>query len=87
MGKRTQGAARIGLAWQKLAELFFFGCSRGNGFEAEACHSSKIVLLFNKKLPFLPNPLLWNMPMDGGQQTPTLLFGNIVVSTYEIHFT
>ena len=79
----------LGLVWpgRSWQSYFSLGVLEAMDSEAEACHSSKIVLLFNKKLPFLPNPLLWNVPMDGGQQTPTLLFGNIVVSTYEIHFT
>ena len=44
-GKELQAQRRIGLAWQRVAEFFFFGCGRREPSEAETCHSSKIVWL------------------------------------------
>ena len=45
MGEETPAQSRIGLAWQRVAGLFYSGHSRGTGPEAEACHSSKIIEL------------------------------------------
>ena len=49
---------QLGLVWpgRSWQSYFSLGVLEAMGSEAEACHSSKIVLLFNKKPPLFTKP-------------------------------